>query len=72
MNYEKTYKEALNEATITNKNRISMTEIEVKLEIFKAIANNSQNLCNSTQNMTPSGVATYTNEVYEILTKKNN
>lgn len=72
MNYEKTYKEALNEATITNKNRISMTEIEIKLEIFKAIANNSQNLCNSTHYMTPSGVATYTNEVYEILTKKNN
>lgn len=48
-----------------------MSEIEVKLEIFKAITNNSQRLCNSIQNMTPSGVATYTNEVYEILTKKN-
>lgn len=41
-----------------------MTEIEIKLEIFKAIANNSQNLCDK-----PKGVANYTNEVYEILTK---
>lgn len=49
-----------------------MEEIEIKLEVFKAIANNSQKLCNSAQNMTPSGVAIYTNEVYEILTKKNN
>ena len=49
-----------------------MEEIEIKLEIFKVIANNSQNLCDSTRYMTPSGVASYTNEVYEILTKKNN
>lgn len=49
-----------------------MTEIEIKLELFKTIADNSQRLCNSAQNMTPSSAATYTNEVYEILTKKNN
>ena len=42
-----------------------MTEIEIKLEIFKAIANNSQNH----KYMTPKGIANYTNEVYEILTK---
>lgn len=47
-----------------------MTEIEVKLEIFKTIVSNSQRLCNSAQNMTPSGVAFYTNEVYKILTEK--
>ena len=47
-----------------------MTEIEIKLEIFKAIANNSQNLCDSTRYMSPSSVASWTNEVYEILTKK--
>ena len=49
-----------------------MEEIEVKLEIFKAITSNSQKLCDDNKYMTPSGVATYTNEVYEILTKKNN
>lgn len=49
-----------------------MTEIEIKLEIFKAIANNSQNLCDDNKYMTPKGVAIYTNEVYEILAKKNN
>lgn len=47
-----------------------MNEIEIKLEIFKAIANNSLNFCADNKYITPSGVATYTNEVYEILTKK--
>lgn len=47
-----------------------MTEIEIKLEIFKAIANNSQNLCDTTRYMNPSSIASWTNEVYEILTKK--
>lgn len=46
-----------------------MTEIEIKLEIFKAIANNSSNLCSDSKYMPPKGVAIYTNEVYEILTK---
>ena len=45
-----------------------MEEIEVKLELFKAI----QNLHDSTHCMTPSSAAKWTNEVYEILTKKNN
>lgn len=49
-----------------------MTEIEIKLEIFKAIANNSLNLCDTTRYMSPSNVASWTNEVYEILAKKNN
>ena len=45
-----------------------MEEIKIKLKIFTAIANNSQHLCD----MTPKGVAIYTNEVYEILTKTSN
>ena len=49
-----------------------MTEIEIKLEIFKAIANNSKNLCSSSKYIPPKGIAVYTNEVYEILAKKNN
>lgn len=49
-----------------------MTEIEIKLEIFKAIANNSQNLCNNNKYMPPTGVANWTNQVYDVLTKKNN
>lgn len=48
-----------------------MTEIEIKLEVFKAIVSNSQNLCDTTHYMSPSNVAKWTNEVYEILTKKN-
>ena len=52
--------------------KFKMEEIEIKLELFKAIANNSQKLCDDNKYMTPSGVADYTNEVYEILTKKNN
>lgn len=47
-----------------------MTEIEIKLEIFKAIANNSQNLCDDSKYMPPTSVASWTNKVYEILTKK--
>lgn len=47
-----------------------MTEIEIKLEIFKTIANNSLNLCSDGKYIPPKGVAAYTNEVYEILTKK--
>lgn len=47
-----------------------MEEIEIKLEIFKAIANNSKNLCDTTRYMSPSNVASWTNQVYEILTKK--
>ena len=46
-----------------------MEEIKIKLKIFKAIANNSSNLCDDNKYMTPIGVANYTNEVYEILTK---
>lgn len=46
-----------------------MEEIEIKLEIFKAIANNSSNLCSDNKYIPPKGVAIYTNEVYEILTK---
>ena len=49
---------------------IKMEEIEIKLEIFKAIANNSSNLCSDNKYIPPKGVAIYTNEVYEILTKK--
>lgn len=49
-----------------------MEEIKIKLKIFTAIANNSQNLCDDNKYMTPKGVAVYTNEVYEILAKKNN
>lgn len=48
-----------------------MTEIEIKLEIFKAIANNSLNFCSDSKYIPPKGIAVYTNEVYEILTKKN-
>lgn len=47
-----------------------MEEIEIKLEIFKEIANNSQNLCSNNKYIPPKGIANYTNEVYEILTKK--
>ena len=47
-----------------------MKEIEIKLEIFKVIANNSQNLCDDNKYMTPSSAAKWTNEAYEILTKK--
>ena len=47
-----------------------MTEIEIKLEIFKA--NNSMNLCPDNKYIPPKGIAVYTNEVYEILAKKNN
>lgn len=47
-----------------------MTEIEIKLEIFKAIVGNSQNLCDSTHFITSSGAANYANEVYKILTEK--
>lgn len=50
---------------------MSMTEIEIKLEIFKAIANNSQNLCDDNKYMTPTGVANWTSQVYDVLTKKN-
>ena len=49
-----------------------MTEIEIKLEIFKAIANNSLNLCSDSKYIPPKGIAVYTNEVYEILTKTYN
>ena len=49
-----------------------MSEIEIKLEIFKAIANNSSNLCPASKYIPAKGVAVYTNEVYEILAKKNN
>lgn len=48
-----------------------MEEIKIKLKIFTAIANNSQNLC-ATRYMNPSNVASWTNEVYEILTKTFN
>lgn len=48
---------------------IKMEEIEIKLEIFKAIANNSSNLCPDNKYIPPKGIANYTNEVYEILTK---
>lgn len=48
-----------------------MTEIEIKLEIFKAIANNSL-ICPNSKYIPPKGIAVYTNEVYEILAKKNN
>lgn len=49
-----------------------MEEIKIKLEIFKAIANNSQNLCDDNKYMSPSNVASWTNEVYEILAKTSN
>lgn len=46
-----------------------MEEIEIKLEIFKAIANNSLNLCPDSKYIPPKGIVVYTNEIYEILTK---
>lgn len=38
-----------------------MEEIEIKLEIFKAIANNSLNLCPASKYIPPKGIAVYTN-----------
>ena len=49
-----------------------MTELEIKLEIFKEITNNSLNLCPDNKYISPTELADYTNEIYEILTKKNN
>ena len=51
--------------------KFKMEEIEIKLEIFKAVVNNSKNLCDSTNYISPSSAVHYANEVYEILTKKN-
>ena len=48
-----------------------MTEIEIKLEIFKAILSNNKNICDRTYYKGPKSAARYVNEVYEILTEKN-
>lgn len=49
-----------------------MTEIEIKLEIFKAILSDNRNICDRTYYKGPKSAAHCANEVYEILTKKNN
>lgn len=47
-----------------------MDELEAKIRIFEAIANNSRNMCSSENYMTCVNVAHNTNMVYDIL-KKN-
>ena len=44
-----------------------MDELETKIRIFEAIANNSDNLCDKGRYMSPINVANYTNQVYKIL-----
>lgn len=46
-----------------------MDELEAKIRIFEAIANNSNKRCDSGRYMAPRNVANYTNEVYKILTQ---
>lgn len=44
-----------------------MDELEAKVRIFEAIANNSKSMCESGFYFSPSGAARAANEVYEIL-----
>ena len=44
-----------------------MDELEAKVRIFEAIANNSKSMCKDSHYFSPSGVARAANEVYEIL-----
>lgn len=46
-----------------------MDELEAKIRIFEAIANNSDKLCDRGRYMAPVNVANYANEVYKILTQ---
>lgn len=46
-----------------------MDELEAKIRIFEAIANNSNKLCDNGRYMTPRNVANLTNEVYKSLTE---
>ena len=46
-----------------------MNELEAKIRIFEAIANNCDKLCDSGRYMNPINVANYTNDVYKILTE---
>lgn len=47
-----------------------MDELEAKIRIFEAIANNSEKMCSSGNYMTCVNAAHNTNRVYDIL--KNN
>ena len=46
-----------------------MDELEAKIRIFEAIANNSDKLCDRGRYMNPINVANHTNGVYKILTE---
>ena len=46
-----------------------MDELEAKLRIFEAIANNCDSLSDTGRFMTPSGAAKAANDVYKILTE---
>ena len=47
-----------------------MDELEAKVRIFEAIANNCNSLCDTDRFFTPSGAARAANDVYKILTEK--
>ena len=47
-----------------------MEELEAKVRIFEAIANNSRAMCDSYRYMTPSSVASHAVTVYNILNGK--
>lgn len=47
-----------------------MDELEAKIRIFEAIANNSERLSDSEEYITPYGVAKYANRIYGMLTEK--
>ena len=48
-----------------------ITEEEIKVRLFEAIAANSQNLCDSTHYLAPTTIAKNVNAVYNILFNQN-
>ncbi len=47
-----------------------MTQEEIKVRLFEAIANNSRNLCDNGEYMKPGHIAYNVNKVYDMLFKQ--